>query len=108
MIVNLTPHPIHIMLESGDTITVMPEPVSARCTETLVRVSEIDGIPLARVEYGEVSGLPQYVPGLNVIYVVSLLVKQACQGRLDLASPADMVRDGEGKIIACKCLALNL
>ena len=66
---------------------------------------EIDGVPLAVVAYGEVTGLPDPAPG--VVVVVSAMVRAACPDRADLASPGEPVRDEAGRVIGCRSLVVN-
>jgi len=55
--------------------------------------------------YGRVEGLPE--PETGVLYLVSAVVRAAVPGRADVASPGDLVRDGEGNVIGCRHLILN-
>ncbi len=77
----------------------------ARVTQTQTVVGEVDGIRLVTVQFGEVIGLPEPVPG--TLYLVSAMVREACKSRTDLASPGDLVRDEAGNIQGCKSLIVN-
>lgn len=99
-IVNLTPHAIHL----PDRI-IEPSGQLARCAEFSRNAGSFDGIPLIRRNYGEAEGLPE--PRDDTLYIVSLLVRQACPDRRDIASPGDLVRDDEGKIIGASNLVVN-
>jgi len=99
-IVNLTPHEIHL-----PDRTVPPSDFVARCNEVTKDAGDFDGVKLIQREYGDVYGLPDPAP--ETLYIVSLLVRQACPQRKDLASPGDLVRDGEGKIVGAKNLVIN-
>lgn len=102
-IVNLTPHPLKFMLESGERV-VAPSGAPARCVETAQPGEPLDGIPTVRKTFGSVEGLPE--PAEGTIYVVSALAAQAAwvQGRTDVFCPGDPVRDADGHIIGCRGL----
>jgi hypothetical protein len=69
--------------------------------EYRIKTTEIDNIPITKVTYGEITGLPDYSP--DIIYIVSFVTASACQ-RDDLYIPGEMVRDEAGRIIGCKGL----
>ena len=100
MIVNLTPHAIHF-----PGCTIEPSGIIARCAEDTIPSGLFDGIEIIRRSYGKVYDLPE--PQGNTLYVVSLLVRQACPNRHDLASPGDLVRDESGTIVGAKNLVIN-
>lgn len=101
--VNLTPHAINVTTDLGP----LEYPASgqvARVNST--HESSANGAPhvpaLFMVEYGQVTGLPDPVPG--TLLIVSALVASAAKNRLDLVSPAsghpDVVRvDGQIKSV---------
>jgi hypothetical protein len=64
----------------------------------------VDGIDFVRQEFGQIEGLPD--ASLDTVYIVSVLVKAAAADRSDLVSPGDLVRDGEGRVVGCKNLAV--
>ena len=107
-IVNLTPHPLHIYKKDGDILTINPTAPAARVSSQVEAVYEVGDIPITRTTFGEVENLPDPCPG--TIYVVSMLVQQAALGRIDLyrpdTGPQNVVRDGEGKIIGVRALAI--
>jgi hypothetical protein len=104
-LVNLTPHPITIVV--GDRKLVLPPSGQvARVGQTYRDLGAIDfegaKVPVVATAYGDINGLPD--PELGVFYVVSALVAQAAwaTGRLDVLAPdtgAGAIRDAEGKII---------
>ena len=113
-LVNLTPHPIVV---AG--VTIPPSGQVARveveyqtlgagiCSLCGQEVTDYHGcnapiIPLVRGMYGDPMDLPEPVEG--TIYIVSSMVRVACHNRADLASPASMVRDDQGRIIGCEAL----
>ncbi len=100
---NLTPHAINFVNADGtQLLAVEPSGTIARVTATTVTVGEIDGIPVTRSEYSDVTGLP--APEDGVVYVVSSLVAQRCADRDDVFIPNESVRDDQGRIIGCKSL----
>lgn len=101
-LVNLTPHPITLVL--GETTTIESAGV-ARVATSSVEVGTHMGVPLIRSTYGEVVGLP--APQEGVLYIVSAMVRSALLGRTDLASPAALVRNEAGQITGCKALEIN-
>jgi len=99
-IVNLTPHAIHIV--GGGTLH--SEGV-ARVDSQSVSVGSADGVPLVRVTFGEVIGLP--APEAGLLFVVSGMVRAALPGRVDIASPGELVRDETGRVVGCAALIIN-
>lgn len=102
-ILNFTPHTVNLIKEGEPLIFISVG--EARCTQTTVKVGEINGIPITSTKFGEVEGLPREQEGFCLI--VSRLVRQALPERKDLLVPNEVVRDEEGKIIGCKSLANN-
>lgn len=103
VIVNMTPHPVHIVDEKNNVIKTSPK------SETMIRLSQttescgsIDGIPTSRTVFGSATNLPEFSDG--IFYIVSQLVKSALADRTDLLVPAEVVRDEAGNIIGCKSL----
>jgi len=78
--------------------------VIARCTENKNIVGEFESVQLVTNKFGDVYDLPAPLDG--TLYIVSMVVRQAI-GRPDLASPGDLIRDAEGKIIGCRNLVVN-
>jgi len=60
-------------------------------------------VPTSRNVYGGVSGLPDPAPG--VVYIVSLMVANACPNRVDLAIVNETVRNASGQIIGAQSLS---
>jgi len=100
MIRNLTPHAVNI-----NNITIHPSGIVARVEKVTNLAGKFEGIPLVKGSYGEVIDLPEEKEG--VMLIVSSLVRIAMSGRSDLASPADLVRDVDGRIIGCESLEIN-
>jgi hypothetical protein len=103
-LINLTPHPVTIILRDGRQISLPSEGV-VRVKEVVEDVGEIildDGttIPLRRKFLAEqIEGLPE--PQDGVVYIVSFLAAQKAWelGRTDVISTGDPVRDEQGRII---------
>jgi hypothetical protein len=98
-LVNLTPHAIDVV-GWGE---VPPSGEVARCEEVVTSMPSILGIPVIRKELGDIVGLPDPEP--NTCYVVSLVVAQKA-GRSDVLAVGETVRDGSGRIVGCKSLAI--
>lgn len=106
--VNLCPHPISLRHSDG-TETVFPSVGNARVAVAYrqARTIEIDGhvVPVIEGKYGTVVGLPEPEPGC--IYLVSHMARMALPQRMDLWSPADLIRDGQGNVLACRMFEAN-
>ncbi len=83
-LVNLTPHDIHVM-ENEVVVTYPASGQQARVSVTQEKLTEINGAPVYRPVYGEVTGLPE--PQNDTMYIVSMLVRSAAPNRTDLMSP---------------------
>lgn len=96
--VNLTQHDLTIVLENGDDLVLPASGEVARVTFSTQQVDEVDGIPIFKTVYEpEVAGLPE--PEDGTIYVVSSLAAQTAK-RQDVLAPTQLIRDGEGQVIA--------
>jgi hypothetical protein len=104
-VINLTPHVVRVVLPDGEIRVIPPSGVVARVSQMITVIGEADGIPLMRATYGPVVGLPDAQP--DTIYVVSAMVRAACPGRKDVASPGDLIRDKDGQPVGCSGLILN-
>jgi len=106
-IVNLTPHPINLLLNSEE-VKIPPSGIVARVeekTETIGKIQVGDGnIPVIRKTLGRVENLPE--PRADTIYIVSLIVAQALAGtRSDVFIIGESIRDEQGRVIGAKSLA---
>lgn len=103
-VINLTPHVINLHFKNAEGVTVSasyaPEAIPARVSMTQTQVDEINGFPVMKTEYGQVTGLPE--PMLGVYYIVSMVVKAACPDRTDLLCPDSgrAKRDESGNIVS--------
>ena len=121
-IINLTPHTINVFSPEGVQIaSFQPSGKVARVSvsatqrgivpigtpEDILAGVSSSGIPVVVGLYGAVTDLPQ--PEVGTVYIVSALVRTSpeCKGRVDVLSPADLVRDASGNIIGCKSLEAN-
>jgi hypothetical protein len=100
-IVNLTPHTINVLGDNPQNFP--PSGTVARCAVKRQQVGTVDGVPVNRTVYGDVTGLPAPQPG--TYYIVSALVAQAVPDRTDVLITDDAVRDDAGRIIGCRALA---
>lgn len=99
MIVNLTPHTINLFnADKEHVMDVAPSGTIARVATSRAMVGEAAGVPLFRTDYGALDGLP--APQPDTIYVVSGLVRAACQ-RPDLYQPGELIRNEAGQPIGC-------
>lgn len=101
-LVNLTPHPITLILPSGESMVIEPSGLLARVSAHTEVCGGIGVIPITRTVYGDIEGLPE--PNNKEIYIVSSLVAQRCPDRDDIFIPNESVRDEQGRIIGCKSL----
>lgn len=104
---NLTPHDVVIVGDHG-RLVIPPVATPARIGERRAPGAPIatqDGHTIDTIVAtpGEITDLPEPIPG--VIYVVSRLVAEHRPDRHDLVFPADLVRNGDGAIVACRLLA---
>jgi len=98
--VNLTPHEVNV----GE-LDIPTSGLVARVDVAHREVGHHAGVPLLVGSYGKVSNLPE--PKDGVLYIVSAAVRTALPERNDLASPAHLVRDEEGRIIGCLAFEIN-
>ncbi len=104
-VVNLTPHPVVVQLESGEVITFQASGQVARVNLTQVPSGDVNGIPVVKTTYGTVDGLPDPQPG--TVFIVSGMVMSALRGtRQDViqpdTGPDGVIRDVTGRIVAVK------
>lgn len=108
-LINLCPHPVCVKHADG-TETIIPQSGLARVSvdyrETGSVPVEGRPVPLIQGVYGEVDGLP--APAAGCLYLVSHMVRMALPQRADLLSPANIVRDAQGNILACRMFEANL
>lgn len=98
--VNLTPHPVTLV--TGGHETIFPSEGQARLVEESYGEEWVDDwVPMRRIRYGRIEGLPE--PQYGTFYIVSALVGPvaAAMGRKDCISPDSgrAIRDEAGRII---------
>lgn len=98
--VNLTPHairlPDRVIPASGEV---------ARCHEYTAAELDLSGVPAIRRGYGAVLGLPDPCDG--TVFIVSMIVRLLLPGRLDLASPGELHREGDNRAPTARYLVMN-
>ena len=105
-LVNLTPHPITVVMSDASQLTIRPDGTLARVNATKTPLPPVNGIPVNATTYGQVMGLPNRNDGVG--YIVSALVRLAVPHRRDVFSPGELVRDGQNNVIGCKSLEANI
>lgn len=109
-LINLTPHLITVVIKR-EAITEEHQFVAsgriARVATVREVIETVDSggylIPVTRVRFAAVEGLPETVPGVG--YIVSSIVAQAVPERTDVFVPDDLIRDTEGRVVGCRSLA---
>lgn len=122
MLYNLTPHTVRVFARDGEIVTeIPPSGMIARIEKLGSFQNDSETVPVQNFgDAGEswtydipiltstasgVSGLPNEQAGVR--FIVSAMVRDACPDRLDLVSPADLVRDEEGNVIGCRAFEAN-
>lgn len=99
-LVNLTPHPINVILDGQDPVTIAPSGVVPRVASTATVVAP----GFITSTFGDVTDLPDPVPGK--LLIVGAMVRTALPDRDDLigpdTSPTGAVRNGDGMIIGVR------
>ena len=104
--VNLTPHQVVLCGQ-----VVPPSGSIARVAVTRTHYGTHGGVPMFLSEYGEVTvageitAIPERTS--DTMYIVSAMVRLALSSRIDIGSPADLVRDGAGNIVGANSLDVN-
>ena len=104
-LVNLTPHPITIVMPDATVFTIKPDGTLARVAAIKTPLPPANGIPVNATSYGVVVGLPR--PNDGVGYIVSALVRLAVPHRTDIYSPGELVRDASNQVVGCRSLEAN-
>jgi hypothetical protein len=104
MIINLTPHAINILGTVNGDITIPPSGRVARVSAETEHAGVIGGLPIVRTTYGQATDLPAAESG--TWYIVSSIVRAAYPARGDLLTPAELVRDDDGRVIGCRALSV--
>jgi len=101
--INLTPHKLNIVRESGIIATFNSEGV-ARLATSVKEHPSIAGFPVTSQVLGEITDLPE--PQEGTIYIVSSLVMMKAR-RADVVAPGPAIRDDEGRIIGANGLSAH-
>ena len=87
-LINLTKHPINIVMDDGSVITI-PQANNGnvvRINHKQILMAEYDGVPVLQTTYYDAdSNLP--VPKPDTVYIVSSIVAMSNPFRHDLVSP---------------------
>jgi len=125
VLINCTPHTIHIVAPDGvtqdpksksylaiksDVVVIRDIPISGIVPRVAIAEAAgepIDGIPTETLTYGQIDDLPE--PKTETFYVVSALVATAAKalGRSDCLSPSKLVRNKDNPSEILGCLALG-
>lgn len=107
-LVNLCPHPVCVRHADGSE-SVIAQSGTARVAVSYreAQTVDVEGRAIRVIEgvYGDIVGLPAPEPGC--FFLVSHMVRMALPQRRDLLSPADIVRDAHGNILACRMFEMN-
>lgn len=105
---NLTEqHEVVLHLPDGSTLVLASSALPPARVQVERKAVERPDLPVPVFVEREMRtiGVPPPRPG--VMWVVSRRVLLAHPGRLDLASPADLVRDSDGRVVGCRALSVN-
>lgn len=103
-IVNLTPHNVTFIDESGESEVFEASGDIARVEQFLFSIED-SKYNLKSCIKGCVEGLPK--EDANTVYIVSSMVREELPERDDLWSPTSFIRDNEGKIVGCTAFISN-
>ena len=104
-IINLTQHPITVILEDGTNIYETEG--TLRLSTDIANVKELqDGTPITEMKFGKLIMEPPIIEG--TIYIVSSIVCNANRNRDDFYIPTQLVRTEDGKrVLGCRSLSRN-
>ena len=102
-VVNCTPHAVNLKMENGSYKTIEPSGLVPRVGTEQTEPKWNGSFWATRIVY-KMDDILLPEPKQGTIYIVSKLCADAAPHRHDLWFPADLVRDSEGKIIACDSL----
>jgi hypothetical protein len=114
-LVNLTPHPVVLVVSQDHHLHIPPSGQIARCevTRPSVRIIDLEAdgqrvqAPIWITRFGRLTGLPE--PQEGTLYIASSLAAQAAwaAGRRDVVVPDDLVRDAEGRVVGCRGFSMQ-
>lgn len=100
-LINLTPH--DIVISGHDTIP--PSGSIARVNTQMIQIGNINGIPMMINRNSGLCNIPDPKP--DTMYIVAGMVRTQLPDRKDLCSPAKLIRNEHGAVIACTALEVN-
>jgi len=104
-IINLTDHVINI-ITNDNQLAIDPSGEVARVSVNNEYTGMInDLIPVFQQTTGDVQGLPD--PVVDTIFIVSTQVRLALPDRMDLFSPANLIRNDQGQPVGTNGLIGN-
>lgn len=101
-VINLTPHKI---MAAGNPDALMPSGFVARVNTIMHEVGRLNGTPVLEAAGSSATNIPE--PEAGIVYVVPSIVRIYLKERLDLVSPAKLLRDHNGAIIGCAAFERN-
>lgn len=102
--VNLTPHALNIERPDMPNLIIPPSGDVARVATDRVSCGTIgSGIPVELSVLSDVTGLPE--PADDTVYIVSGMVLDRVQNRMDVFAPGALVRDSAGRVAGCRGLS---
>ena len=109
-IYNYTPHAVTVFTDDGEQTTFAPVGL-ARSSQAAVIVGEINGIPVKKMTFGAVEGLPETAADDEYFIVSAITARAAVETSHPLKDRlimvADAVRDESGRIVGCKSFAVE-
>lgn len=101
---NLTPHPVTIHKDNGDTVTLPVDGPAPRLAVDREPLGELGGFSVVRSTMGEPEGLPEPEEGVTIIVSALVAEHSSLAGRTDIAYPGEAIRDDNGRIVGCQGL----
>ena len=96
--INLTPHPVVINLDNGDSVTFPAAEQPAKVSEIVIDLPPRDGIPMTRIRYGAITGIPE---DRGPTYIVARPVAEAARRQdhsAKMVVPYPLLRDDHGRV----------
>jgi hypothetical protein len=100
-LINLTPHTIKINGHED----IEPSGYIARVNTQMCQVASVNGVPIMASKTLGMSNLPEPQP--DTMFIVAGLVRLHVPHRKDIASPAKLIRNEHGAVVACGALEVN-
>jgi hypothetical protein len=104
--INLTSHEVNL-ITLGIIIPHANKPV--KVSQNHVEVDNCGGVPIYKIEFTDIAGLPE--PEEGTYYIVSApvlnYVGEKLPHRKDFVSPFKVIKDNFGKTIGCQSFRVN-